>query len=79
MPKGTPVSTPSKIIRQQVKALEEAAAPVSAVRARAKKDTGRLTDFGKDLLRTGKKHSIPQAEMARLLGITPAAVTPYYK
>jgi hypothetical protein len=73
------MSTPSKIIRQQVKVLEEAAAPIAAVRSRAKKDTGRLTDFGKDLLRTGKKHGIPQAEMARLLGITPAGVTPYYK
>lgn len=73
------MSSPSKIIRQQVKILEEAAAPIEALRALAKKDTGRLTDFGKDILRTGKKHGAPQADMARFLGITPAAVSPYYK
>ena len=73
------MSSYSKTIRAAVKALEEEAAPIAALRARAKKESGRLTEPGKDLLRWGKKHNLPQAEMARLLGITPAGVTPYYK
>lgn len=45
------------------------------LRARAKSDGGKLTDFGKDFMIICLKHEMPQNLIANFLDITPGAVS----
>ncbi len=72
------MSTAGQTIRKQVKILEAAAEAVEQVRNEAKKESGRLTPFGRDLLAAGKKNGVQQAVLARLLDISPGAVSQHY-
>lgn len=68
----------SKTIRRLLKELEAQAAIAEDLRAVAKTEGGRLTDFGADLLAVARKHGVKQALMARLLAISAGAVSQHY-
>lgn len=72
------MSETGKIIRKQLKVLEGAAGATEQLRAEAKKDSGRLTQFGRDLLAAAKKNGVQQAVMVRLLDVSAGAVSQHY-
>jgi hypothetical protein len=72
------MSEAGKHIRKHLKVLEGAAAATEQIRAEAKKDSGHLTQFGRDLLAAGKKNDVQQAIMVRLLDISAGAVSQHY-
>jgi DNA-binding MarR family transcriptional regulator len=59
----------------QLKRLEKDADLVISIRDAAKTDGGRLTQLGKDLLHALVNNDFPQTEIAKLLDITPSAVS----
>lgn len=67
-----------KIIRGQVKQLEAEAGLVSELRVLAKTDGGRMTEFGREIISSAKKNGIQQAFIAKLLAISPGAVSQHY-
>jgi len=73
------MSEAGRNIRKQLKVLEGAAEAAEQIRAEAKRESGRLTPFGRDLLAIGKKNGIQQAIMARLLDVSAGAVSQHYK
>ncbi|MBC4018589.1 hypothetical protein [Siccirubricoccus deserti] len=66
-------------VRRWIKQLEADQDVLKQLRADAKTEGGKLTQFGRDVLWAAKKNGIKRADMARLLDITQGAVTPYYK
>ena len=73
--------SPRKIILREVKRLEIDAELLATLRRYAKNENGtRLSAFGKAILRAGfeSKDDIKAADIARLLEITPGAVSQHY-
>jgi hypothetical protein len=69
---------PGKIIRQQVKVLESNSTLVDELRVLAKTEGGRMTPFGRELIESAKNNDIKQSFIAKLLNITPGAVSQHY-
>ncbi|ESQ92702.1 hypothetical protein ABAC460_02415 [Asticcacaulis sp. AC460] len=67
-----------KIIRSQLKIIETEAGLLALLRIYAKTDGGRLTDFGRDLISSAKRSGIKQADIAKLLDLSPGAVSQHY-
>lgn len=62
-------------IHQQLKRLEADADLIYKIRERAKTDGGRLTTFGKNFLHTCVEDEMPNGMIAKILEVTPSAVT----
>lgn len=62
-------------LQQQLKRLEKDADLVIGLRDAAKTNGGRLTPLGKDLLHALVNNEFPNGEIAKLLDITPSAVS----
>ena len=72
--------SPRKIILREVRRLEHDVALLEILRQHAKNETGtRLSSFGRALLTAGKECGIKQADMAKILDVTPGAVSQHYK
>jgi hypothetical protein len=71
-------SEEGKAIRKLVLALESKAAPIDEFRQAAKTEGGRMSDFGREILGAAKRNGVQQSLMARVLGITPGAVSQHY-
>ncbi|MFM5907157.1 MAG: hypothetical protein ACKOPO_06180 [Novosphingobium sp.] len=72
-------TSPRKIILRELRRLEHDVALLEILREHAKNESGtRLSDFGKALLSAGKDCGIKQADMARILDVTPGAVSQHY-
>lgn len=67
-----------KIIRKKLREMENELALIEKLRAESKTDGGRMSPFGRDLLKAAKSAGLKQAFMARLLDITPGAVSQHY-
>lgn len=68
-----------RIIRREVKRLEEKAKLVETLRVYGKTSGGgRLSPFGRAMLVAARAHGVKQADMAKLLGITAGAVSQHY-
>jgi hypothetical protein len=75
----TLMTDPVKIIRRETLRLKAAAAPVWELRETCKTSGGRLTDAGRDFIRWAKKTKVvSQATVARVLDVTPAAVSRHW-
>ncbi|MCW1431581.1 hypothetical protein [Novosphingobium sp. JCM 18896] len=70
--------SPTRIIRKQLKAIEAELELVDGLRDLAKTEGGRMTEFGRALLVAAKDAEVKQSFMARLLGISPGAVSQHY-
>jgi hypothetical protein len=68
----------AKIIRRKLKELEGELSLLSGLREHAKTDGGRMTPFGRELLVAAKEAGLKQSYVAKLLGITPGAVSQHY-
>ena len=66
-------------VRRELEILEIEFAAVEELRSLAKTPGGRMTEFGRALLDLGREHEIRQTLMARLLGISPGAVSNHYR
>ena len=66
-------------IRRELEILELEFAAIEELRSLAKTSGGRMTEFGRALLDLGREHQIRQTLMARLLGISPGAVSNHYR
>ena len=66
------------MIRMHLKALEKDAELVSELRQHAKTEGGRLSLFGREIVRLAKQNDIKQAFVAKLLDITAGAVSQHY-
>lgn len=62
-------------LQQQINRLEKDADLVIGLREAAKTNAGRLTPLGKDLLHALVNNDFPNVEIAKLLDITPSAVS----
>ena len=62
-------------LQQQINRLEKDANLVIGLREAAKTNAGRLTPLGKDLLHALVNNDFPNVEIAKLLDITPSAVS----
>ena len=56
----------------------ERSSPVTAIRSLCVRESGRLTEDGRDLLDWARNRKISQRAIASLLGITDSAVSNYY-
>ncbi|WP_179979832.1 hypothetical protein [Desulfovibrio sp. 86] len=70
------VDSTLKILSEEIRQLEAQAALVHVIRSTAKNGT-RLTEFGQELVRICLKHQISQAQIAKILDISPPAVHQY--
>lgn len=68
----------TRIIRKQLKVLEGQLELIEGLRDLAKTDGGRMTDFGRALIAAAKDANVKQAYVARLLEISPGAVSQHY-
>jgi predicted GNAT family N-acyltransferase len=68
----------AKIIRRQVKILESDAELVAQLRLLAKTEGGHMTEFGREIIASAKDNSVKQAFVAKLLAISPGAVSQHY-
>jgi DNA-binding MarR family transcriptional regulator len=62
-------------IHQQIKRLEADASLIYLLQSKAKTDAGRLTPVGVDIVAACVRGGMSQADIAKLLDITPAAVS----
>lgn len=62
-------------IHQQIKRLETDAELIYTLRDKAKTDGGKLTTMGVDILYSCVRSGMSQTDVAKLLDITPAAVS----
>jgi hypothetical protein len=67
------------MIRLHLKSLERQADLVSELREYAKTEGGRLKLFGRELVRLARQNDLKQAFIAKLLDISPGAVSQHYK
>ena len=72
------MSEAAKMIRVHLKELEKEANLMDELRDHAKTEGGRLTMFGRELVRAARQNGIQQAFVAKLLGITAGAVSQHY-
>ncbi|UVO53972.1 transcriptional regulator [Sphingomonas sp. SUN039] len=73
--------SPRKIILRELKRLEADAELLAVLRGYAKNETGtRLSAFGQAVLRAGfeSRDEVTAADIAKLLDITPGAVSQHY-
>ena len=68
----------TRIIRRQLKAIEGQLELLDTLRDLAKTDGGRMTEFGRALIAAAKDAEVKQAYVARLLEISPGAVSQHY-
>jgi|APCry1669191674_1035369.scaffolds.fasta_scaffold53588_1 DNA-binding MarR family transcriptional regulator len=62
-------------IHQQIKKLEADASLIYLLQSKAKTDTGRLTQVGVDMVFACIRGGMSQTDVAKLLDITPSAVS----
>lgn len=62
-------------IRKLLKELERQSAVSEEFRDYAKTEGGRLTPFGVAIIHAAIEHEVPQAAIARILDVSPAAVS----
>lgn len=67
-----------RTIRRKLKEVEAALQLLEGLRDAAKTDAGRMTDFGRVLLAGARDAGIKQSFMAKLLAISPGAVSQHY-
>lgn len=69
----------AETFQKQLAALKEELAEsktlLQAIHTRAVSDGGKLTAFGEDLVHTCVKHGMPTGEIAKLVGVTPSAIS----
>lgn len=65
-------------IRRHLNNIEAQIELVDELRMAAKTDGGRMTPFGSDLIRSARDNGLQQAFIARLLDISPGAVSHRY-
>jgi DNA-directed RNA polymerase specialized sigma subunit len=68
----------AKMIRKLVKEMEAESLLLDDLRKGAKTEAGRMTEFGRDLIALFKEHDLQQAYVAKLLAISPGAVSQHY-
>jgi hypothetical protein len=66
------------MIRLHLKSLERQVDLVSVLREHAKTEKGHLTLFGRELLQLARQNDLKQAFVAKLLDISPGAVSQHY-
>lgn len=66
-------------VRRELKLLELEFTALDELRTLAKTSGGRMTDFGRALLELGRDHDVRQTLMAKLLAISPGAVSNHYR
>ena len=64
-------------IQKQLEALEEKGAILDRIVSVAKTEGGRITDDGKNLYRILRQAGLNKSEIARILDVTPSALTKY--
>lgn len=64
-----------RTLQQQIRRLEESDNLLLQIQGKAKTEGGRLTQFGKDILLACHNNDVTVTETARLLNVTPSAVT----
>jgi len=72
------MSEPGNMIRLHLKSLERDVDSLAELRRLSKTEGGRLTDVGRDFLRFAKRMELKQSFVAKLLDITPGAVSQHY-
>jgi hypothetical protein len=65
-------------IRRRLKEVEAALALLEGLRRAAKTDGGRMTEFGRALLAAARDAELKQSFVAKLLEISPGAVSQHY-
>ena len=65
-------------IRRKLREVEAALQLLEGLREAAKSDGGRMTEFGRVLLAGARDAGLKQSFMARLLEISPGAVSQHY-
>lgn len=68
----------TRAIRKQLKAIDAQLDLLVELRDLAKTDGGRMTSFGRALITAAKDAGVKQAFVARLLDISPGAVSQHY-
>ena len=68
----------ARIIRKKLREMENELVLIETLRREAKTEGGRMSAFGRDLLQAAKSAGVKQAFMAKLLDITPGAVSQHY-
>lgn len=64
-------------IQRQIEALEEKGAILDLILSVAKTEGGRITEDGKNLYHILKEAGLKKSEIARVLDVTPSALTKY--
>ena len=72
------MSEPGNMIRLHLKSLEREVDLLTELRRLSKTEGGRLTDVGRSFLRFAKQMELKQSFVAKLLDITPGAVSQHY-
>jgi len=67
-----------KIIRKKLREMETQLSLLDSLRDEAKTEAGRMSAFGREVLQAAKKAGLKQALVAKLLEITPGAVSQHY-
>lgn len=70
--------SPGRIIRKQLKVMENEIGLLESLRDEAKTEGGRMTQFGRELIALAKAKGLKQSLVAKLLDITPGAVSHHY-
>jgi hypothetical protein len=65
-------------IQKQLEALEAKGAVLDLILSVAKTEGGRITDHGKNLYHILKQAGLSKSEIARVLDVTPSALTKYH-
>ena len=69
----------AETFQKQIASLKEQLAETKeiqqSVHTRAVSEGGKLTSFGEDLVHTCVKHGMPTGEIAKLVGVTPSAIS----
>lgn len=72
------MSEPGNMIRQHLKSLELDVDLLAELRRLSKTEGGRLTDVGREFLRFARRMELKQSFVAKLIDITPGAVSQHY-
>lgn len=64
-------------LQRQIQELEERSATLDKIVSVSKTPGGRITDNGKNLIFILRKAGLKKSEIAKILGVTPAAITPF--
>lgn len=69
---------PVKEMRKQLRVVEKEFDILLRLRAEAKTEGGRLTEFGQLIVSAGREANVPQELLAKLLDLSPGAVSQRY-